>query len=174
MERPPHHTICVLDDSGKNLTVGTKNKTQSITPVDTMVDCDQVASRALFAQVHCAAHPTMTRITQIWTGTCRWKPRAQALKKIASRLRHTAGIIERDQRSHNRNYALVTHSLELVLWRDIRRIRATSPYVSQTLYRLKCNRFHSGTDLQTTCRVQPPNALHKTTPRLFIFSGNAP
>ena len=103
MERPPHHTSCVLDDSGKNLTVCTKNKTQSITPVDTMVDCDQVASRALFAQVHCAAHPTMTRITQIWTGTCRWKPRAQALNKIASRLRHTAGIIKRDQRSQNRN-----------------------------------------------------------------------
>ena len=139
-----------------------------------MADCDQVASRAHVAHVRFAAHPIMTRITQIWTGTCRWKPLAQALKKIASRLRYIAGIIKRDQRSLSREHALVTHSLEMVLWRDIRRIRATSPYVSQRYTDSSVIVFHSGTGQRTTCRVQPPNAFQRTTHLLFIFSGGAP
>ena len=120
-----------------------------------MADCYQVASRTHVAHVRFAAQPTMIQVTQMWTGTCRWKPRGQAQKKIALRLPYTAGIITRDQRSKSREHALVTQSLELMLWRNIRRIRDTSPYVSQTLYRLKCNRFHSGTVQRTTCRVQP-------------------
>ena len=74
-------------------------------------------------------------------GNCRWTHRAQAFKKIAIRLRSDAGFTRIGFWIHSREHAIVTRGMSSMHWRDLRRIRATSPYVSQTLYRLKCNRF---------------------------------
>ena len=91
--------------------------------------------------VHFTAHPKLTRIAQIWAGTCRWKPRATLLKKIAARLRAHNGFTTRDRRMYSREHAIFTLGFDSVRWRDFRKIRATSPYVTQTIYRLKCNRL---------------------------------
>ena len=109
--------------------------------VQSMIDCDKVATRAYGAPVHFTAHPKLTRIAQIWAGTCRWKPRATLLKKIAARLRAHNGFTTRDRRMYSREHAMITLGFDSLHWRYIRRIRATSSYVTHTIYRLNRNRF---------------------------------
>ena len=48
---------------------------------------------------------------------------------------------KRDLRMYSRKHAIVTLCFDYVHRRDLRRFRATSPYVTQTIYRLKYSRF---------------------------------
>ena len=69
------------------------------------------ATRACGAPVHFQAHPSMTRITPIWAGNCRWTHRAQAFKKIAIRLRSDVEFTRIDLRIHSREHAIVTRGM---------------------------------------------------------------
>ena len=79
-----------------------------------MAECDRVASRVPGRPVHFAADPTMTRITQIWTGAKRWQTLARSLEKIATTLRFKSGLVKRDHQIRSREHANVPSGFDTI------------------------------------------------------------
>ena len=53
------------------------------------------------------AHSTVRRITQTWAGTCRWRPQARMLRKIAAEMRSDTG----SRRNSTGYFATTTRSV---------------------------------------------------------------
>ncbi|CAH0475417.1 unnamed protein product [Peronospora belbahrii] len=71
----------------------------SIEEVDLMLLCDRAASLSSAVVVRSGAHPAFTRVWQLWTGSTRWWPQRQKLKKLISRRLRYLGKQQRDKRA---------------------------------------------------------------------------
>ena len=111
------------------------------TSVSSMFDCERSATTSSGIPVHFGAHPRLTHVVYLWTGSSRWRPKRKAPIKIITRRLHFQGLRHRDQRATRPEFRVVSAGTDLVEWKELRHIRGTFPTRVQTLYRLKSNSF---------------------------------
>ena len=112
-----------------------------VQPVSLMTACDIAASSSSGTPVHFGAHPILMRVVHLWAGRQRWRPHRKKLKQLISRRRYIEGTRLIEERVAKADFHVILEGLPLITWRDIRRIRASFPTNTQTIYRLKSNSF---------------------------------
>uniref|UniRef100_M4BQ96 Uncharacterized protein n=1 Tax=Hyaloperonospora arabidopsidis (strain Emoy2) TaxID=559515 RepID=M4BQ96_HYAAE len=131
----------VISDDGSMVTHFDAGMPCDSTSVSSMVECDRSATTSCGIPVHFGAHPRLTRVVHLWTGSSRWRPKRKALIKIMTRRLHFQGLRHRDQRATRSDFRVVSAGTDLVEWKELRHIRGTFSTGLQTLYRLKSNSF---------------------------------
>uniref|UniRef100_M4BRA5 RxLR effector candidate protein n=1 Tax=Hyaloperonospora arabidopsidis (strain Emoy2) TaxID=559515 RepID=M4BRA5_HYAAE len=104
--------------------------------VGSMAEIDTVASRIGGSPVQFVDHLALTRIVQPWAGHQLWRPCRKAIKTSIFRGRHREGELRRDKRMTAKDHRVVSRGADLIEWTELRRFRAISPQVTQTIYRL--------------------------------------
>ena len=125
------------------------------TSVSSMFECDRSATTSCEIPVHFGAHPRLTRVVHLWTGSSRWRSKRKALIKIITLRLHFQGLRRRDQRAARPDFRVVSAGTDFLEWKELRHIRGTFPTGVQTLYRLIATAFHYGTVPDRICRPNP-------------------
>ena len=131
----------VISEDGSTVTHFDAGMPCDSTSVSSMFECEHSATTSCGIPVHFGAHPRLTRVVHLWTGSSRWRTKRKALIKIIPRRLHFQGLRRLDQRAMRPDIHVVSAGTDLVDWKELRHIRETFPTGVHTLYRLKSNSF---------------------------------
>ncbi|GAB9476291.1 reverse transcriptase [Globisporangium polare] len=131
-----------LSEQGAILTHHDQGFQSHTNSVETMSECERVASSHVpggKAKLH--SHPHHTRIVYLWHSHEQWRPRRGAVRHQVRAYQAMIGEEQRDNASGRGDHSDLLVGLDMLKWKDTRRVIATNAYVAQSLYRLKANRF---------------------------------
>ena len=99
----------------------------------------------------------------------RWIPRRKDFKASIARLTRGVAVGQRDKRMTAADHLVIARGSALVDWTELRRIRATFPQVTRTLFRLKASCFPLWNWQQETARALILT-VYLVIPRLQVTS----
>lgn len=118
--------------------------------VRTSADLDKAGSRDVLntKSVKFHAHPSKSRLVQVWGGECRWKISRKRYKRFCSEPRTTMGRQRRDAtaaypENDTGASALVLQGLKELSWHRLHRIPGMNTYERQVIYKLKAGKISS-------------------------------
>lgn len=136
-----HETEWTTTPADAGIAVSLNGNTRATSGVlHTMGDCDGYAQQMLQnPNIKFHAHPSLTRLVQVWGGATRWKPSRRLVAKVAGASRRQVGKDERLRREerYEQLEGPMANGLGLLSWMQLHHMRPRSSTELQTYYRLK-------------------------------------